>query len=181
MTTFDIDQLADWLDDEERSEDTLDFHGLHGYLTALVLCGEPLNDQWLETAIDQPLNDLPEDEATNVANACVELYRVIGEELYSDSNLTVSFEPTSDYQESDMQAWCQGFMEVVFELPEAWEHLDEEQLALLLLPIETASGFFEDEPDYQKLYKQPQLLKQMFNDIPELLTDMYLLINVPSK
>ena len=106
---------------------------------------------------------------------------MIGEELYSDSNLTVTFEPTTDYEESDMQAWCQGFMEIVFEAPDAWEHKDEEQLALLLLPIETASGFFEDEPDFQKLYKQPKLLKQMFNDIPELLTDIYLLFHAPSK
>jgi uncharacterized protein len=181
MTAFDIDELADWLEDESRSEECLDFHGLHGLLTALFLCGEPLSDHWLKSAIDQELTDLPEAEATSFANGCVNLYGVIGEELYSDSNLSVTFEPTSDYQDSDMQAWCQGFMEVVFELPESWAHKDEEQLALLLLPIETASGFFEDEPDFQSLYKQPKLLKQMFNDIPELLTDIYLLFHAPSK
>lgn len=181
MTAFDIDQLADWLDDDQRAEDCFDFHGLHGYLTALFLCGEPLSDDWLNSAVGQALVDLPEEEAIAFANACVELYNTIGEELYSDSNLTVTFEPTADYEDSDMQAWCQGFMEVVFELPDAWQHKEEEQLALLLLPIETASGFFVDEPDFKKLYKQPKLLKQMFNDIPELLTDIYLLFHAPSK
>lgn len=181
MTTFDIDQLADWLDEDSRSEDCFDFHGLHGFLTALFLCGEELNDEWLNSAIGQSLHDLPEEEAIGFANGCVALFKQIGDELYSDSNLTVSFEPTLDYEESDMQAWSQGFMEVVFELPEAWELKDEEQLAILLLPIETASGFFADEDDFKKLYKQPKLLKQMFDDIPELLTDIYLLFNVPSK
>ena len=127
MSTFDIDQLADWLDLEERNEDCLDIHGLHGYLTALFLCGEPLNDDWLASAIGQPLSELPEEEATLVANNCVELSSLIADELYSDSNLSVTFEPTVDYKDSDMEAWCQGFMEIVFELPEGWEHKDEEQ------------------------------------------------------
>ncbi len=181
MTTLDIDQLADWLDEEERHEDCFDIHGLHGFLTALFMCGEELDDNWLASAIGQPLTELPEQEAISFANSCVQLYKDISDELYSDSDLTVTFEPTIDYQNSDMEAWCQGFMEVVFELPDAWQHKDEEQLALLLLPIETASGFFADEPDFKTLYKQPKLLKQMFDDIPELLTDMYLLFHAPSK
>ncbi|WP_320822928.1 YecA family protein [Reinekea sp.] len=180
MTPLDIDQIADWLDAEQRCEDCFDFHGLHGFLTALFLCSEPLSDEWLSSAIDQPLSDLPDADAEAFSQGCVALYKQIGDELYSDSNLSVTFEPTVDYQDSDMEAWCQGFMEVVFERPEAWQHEDEEQLALLLLPIETASGFFVDEPDFQKLYSQPELLTQMFNDIPELLTDIYLLFHAPS-
>lgn len=181
MTTFDIDEMADWLEAEERSEDCFDIHGLHGYLTALYLCGEPLSDEWLNSAIGQPLTELPEQEAIEFANGCVELSKQIGDELYSDDTISLTFEPTTDWKDSDMEAWCQGFMEVVFDLPEAWEHPSEEQLSLLLLPIETASGYFEDEPDFQKIYKQPKLLKQLFNDIPEVLTDIYLLFNAPSK
>jgi uncharacterized protein len=181
MTTYDIDQIADWLDQDERHEECFDIHGLHGFLTALFLCGEQLNDEWLASAVGQPLTELVEDEAIGFANGCVELSKLIADELYSDSNLSVTFEPTKDWQDSDMSAWCQGFMEVVFELPDAWEHKDEEQLAVLLLPIEAASGFFEDEDDFKTLYKQPKLLQQMFNDIPELLTDLYLLFHAPSK
>lgn len=181
MTTLDIDQIADWLDEETRSEDCFDFHGLHGFLTALYICGETLTDDWLNSAVGQPLTDLPEDEASAFANGCVELFKQIGDELYSDSNMTVTFEPTVNYEGSDMEAWCQGFMEVVFELPDHWQHDDEEKLAMLLLPIETASGFFADELDFQKLYKQPKILTQMFNDIPEVLTDIYLLFHAPDK
>lgn len=181
MSAFDLDTLADWLEDENRAEDCMDIHMLHGLLTALFICGEPLSDEWLASAIDQPLTDLPEEEAVAFANGCVELGTLIGEELYSDSNLSLTWEPAAEWLDSDMQAWCQGFMEVVFALPEIWEHANEEQLSLLLLPIETASGFFEDEDDFRDLYKQPKLLKQMFNDIPELLTDMYLLFHAPGK
>lgn len=181
MTDIDLDALADWLDAEERHEDCFDIHGLHGFFTALFLCGEPISDEWLASAIGQPLTDLPEQEAISFANQCVDLYKLISDELYSDSDISLTFEPTVSWQDSDMEAWCQGFMEVVFELPDAWQHKDEEQLSVLLLPIETASGFFSDEPDFQKLYKQPKLLKQMFDDIPELLTDLYLLFHAPSK
>lgn len=181
MATFDLDEIADWLESEARSEDCLDIHGLHGYLTALMICGEPLSDEWLNSAIDQPLTELPEEEAMAFANSCVALLAQIGEELYADDSISLTFEPVSEWEGSDMEAWCQGFMEVVFELPDAWEHPNEEQLGVLLLPIEAASGYFVDEPDFKTLYRQPKLLKQMFNDIPEVLTDIYLLFNAPSK
>lgn len=181
MSTFDIDTLADWLDDEDRHEECMDIHQLHGLLTCLAISGEPLSDEWLTLAVSQPLTDLIEDEAYALANCATEMYQLISEELYSDANVSVTFEPDANWQESDMQAWCQGFMEGVFELEEAWAGVNEEQLSLLLLPIEAASGFFEDEPDFKALYSQPKLLKQMFNDIPELLTDLYLLFHAPSK
>ncbi|MFQ3281106.1 YecA family protein [Reinekea sp.] len=181
MSEIDVDQLADWLENEQRNEDCFDIHGLHGYLTALAICSEPLTDTWLATAIDQPLTELPEPEATYFANTCVELHGLILEELYSDDSISLTFEPTIDHEESDMEAWCQGFMEVVFELPEQWQHSDEEQMSVLMLPIEVASGFFVDEPDFIQFYKQKALLKQMFDEIPDILTDLYLLMNVPSK
>ena len=181
MSTFDLDTLADWLENDVRAEDCMDIHMLHGLLTALFICGEPLSDEWLASAIDQPLTDLPEEEAVAFANSCVSLIELIGEELYSDSDISLTWEPTTDWQDSDMQAWCQGFMEVVLQTPEAFEHANEEQLSVLMLPIEAASGFFEDEDDFKQLYRQPKLLKQMFNDIPELLTDLYLLFHAPGK
>ena len=181
MPPFDLDELADWLEADQRNDDCMDIHAFHGMMTALNICGEQLDDQWLADAIDQPLTQLPESEAIAFANASVALYKDIGEELYSDSNVSMTFEPTTNFEESDMQAWCQGFMEVVFKVPKAFEHKDEEQLALLLLPIEAASGFFTDEADFKQLYRQPKLLKQMFDDIPELLTDLYLLFHAPSK
>jgi uncharacterized protein len=181
MSEIDVDQLADWLENEQRQEDCFDIHGLHGYLTALAICSEPLTDTWLATAIDQPLTELPESEAAYFANTCVELHSLILEELYSDDSISLTFEPTVEYEDSDMEAWCQGFMEVVFELPEQWHHSDEEQMSVLMLPIEVASGFFVDEPDFKQFYTQKALLKQMFDEIPDILTDLYLFMNVPSK
>ncbi|MBU2865177.1 YecA family protein [Reinekea forsetii] len=181
MSEIDVDQLADWLESEQRSEDCFDIHGLHGYLTALAICSEPVSDEWLATAIDQPLTELEESEAIYFANTCVALHSQIAEELYSDDAITLTFEPTVDYQESDMEAWCQGFMEVVFELPEHFQHKDEEQMSVLMLPIEVASGFFAEEPDFKQFYQQKSLLKQMFDEIPDILTDLYLLLNVPTK
>lgn len=176
----DLDALADWLEDDQRSEDCLDIHGLHGYLTALVIAQEPLSDDWLNDTLDQPLADLPEAEARQFADSCVTLYQEISAELYSDDQVALSFEPDTDWEDSDMQAWAVGFMEVVFALPDRFTHSSEDDLATLLLPIEVASGLFADEADYRPLYRNKALLSQMFNDIPDILTDLYLLLNSPA-
>jgi uncharacterized protein len=175
----DLDALADWLDDDQRAEDCLDIHGLHGYLTALAICGQALADDWLRDALGQPLTELPEAEAQHFAANCVTLYREISDELYTDDQVALSFEPSTEWRDSDMQAWAIGFMEVVFALPDRWTHASEEDLATLLLPIEVASGLFAEEADYLPLYRDTTLLGQMFNDIPDVLTDLYLLLNSP--
>lgn len=179
MTELDLDALADWLEDDARPEECFDIHGLHGYLTALAICGEPLSDEWLGEALSMPLQELPEEDANWFAQACVTLHKTICDELYSDDQVSLTFEPTVDWQDSPMQFWCEAFMEVVFSLPEHWTHPQEENLATLLLPIEVASGLFADEADFQGFYRNPKLLKEMFDQIPELLTDLYLLLQSP--
>lgn len=181
MTEIDLDQLADWLESEQRPQDCLDIHGLHGYLTALAVCAEPLSDHWLAEALGGSLHDLPEAEAQWFADACVTLHRQIANELYADDAIGVTFEPTPQWQDSAMQLWCEAFMEVVFALPERWQHEREDDLATALLPIEVASGLFADEPDYQPIYRQPKLVRQMVEEIPELLTDLYLLLQAPPR
>ena len=181
MSEFDLDQLADWLEDDKRAEDCLDIHGLHGYLTALAVCGETLSDDWLAEALDQSLHDLPESEAQWFADQCVSLHGLIATELYSDDGVALTFEPTADWQDSPQQLWAEAFMEVVFSLPEHFQHDQEDSLATLLLPIEVASGLFADEADYQPIYRQPKLVRQMVNDLPEVLTDLYLLLQAPVK
>lgn len=179
MNELDLDALADWLEDDARPEECLDIHGLHGYLTALAVCAEPLSDDWLAQALAMPLQELPEAEAEWFAATCVELHRTIADELYGDDQVALTFEPTVEWQDSPMQFWCEAFMEVVFSLPEAFSHTQEDNLATLLLPIEVASGLFVDEPDYQAFYRNPKLLGEMFDQIPELLTDLYLLLQSP--
>jgi uncharacterized protein len=177
---FDLDALADWLDDDQRADDCLDIHGLHGYLTALAIAAEPLSDEWLNDTLGQSLTDLPEQEAQHFADACRAVYQEISDELYSDDQVGLTFEPNLAWEDSDMQAWAIGFMEVVFALPDRYTHSSEDDLATLLLPIEVASGLFADEPDYAPLYRNEALLSQMFNNIPDILTDLYLLLHSPA-
>lgn len=177
MQEIDLDQLADWLEDDSQADECLDINGLHGFITALAICAEPLTDAWLEEALARPL--VPED--TDATQQCHQLYQQVCEELYSDDQVAVTFEPETDWQDSPMQLWSEGFMEVVFALPECWTHPQEETLATALLPIEVASGLFVDEADFKPLYNNPRLLKEMFEQIPELLTDLYLLLQSPEK
>lgn len=177
MQEFDLDQLADWLEDEAQAEECLDINGLHGFITALAICAEPLTEDWLEDALARTLTPADKDAIAQ----CQQLYQQVCAELYSDDQVSVSFEPDTDWQDSPMQLWSEGFMEVVFALPERWTHPQEEALATALLPIEVASGLFVEEADFKPLYQSPTLLKEMFDQIPELLTDLYLLLQSPEK
>ncbi|MHA7878366.1 MAG: YecA/YgfB family protein [Saccharospirillum sp.] len=177
MHEFDLDALADWLDEDHQAEACFDIHGLHGYITALAICAEPLTAVWLEDALARPMTD---EDAGAIAQ-CQQLYQQVCSELYSDDQVAVTFEPDTHWQDSPMQSWCEGFMEVVIALPERWTHSEEDALATALLPIEVASGLFADEADFRPLYRNPKLLREMFDQIPELLTDLYLLLQSPDK
>lgn len=177
MEEIDLDQLADWLEEDGQAEECLDIHGLHGFITALAICAEPLTNAWLEEALARPLTTKDQ----GFTHQCQLLYQQVGEELYSDDQVAVTFEPETEWQDSPMQLWSEGFMEVVFALPERWTHPQEEALATALLPIEVASGLFIEEADFKPIYANPRLLKEMFEQIPELLTDLYLLLQSPEK
>ena len=66
-----------------------------------------------------------------------------------------------------------GFMEGVHLREEDWFGAEDEELGELILPIALASGMFEDE-SLEKLYQDPELVKELCQQIPESLSDLYL-------
>lgn len=182
MTDFAADDLADWLEHDKRHESCLDIHGAHGFLTALQVSASELEEVWLGEILGESLTKLTAQDASFFVDQCQQLYRLIGNELYAAADLAVPFDPTSPAADDPARvAWCQGFMEIVFAQPERWSHADEERLALLLLPIETGSMLFSEEDDFRQLYRQPKLLQQLLADIPQVVTDLYLLFHAPQR
>ena len=80
-----------------------------------------------------------------------------------------------------MQAFCCGFMEVVFATESQWFARDDQRIAVLLFPIEVGSGLFAAEPEFKKFETDGGLLWSTIQDMAEVLTDLYLIFNSGDK
>ena len=174
-----IDQLEDFLFSDAVSEDALDYPSLHGLLTAVAICSETIPQaEWLDSIFDgQPrYSDSAQQQLIEgllnreLAGIGAELDQEEPPELPCDLSLE---------QDSLLTPWCQGFMEGVFMREEAWFGDDESQIAELLLPIMIASELFDDDPELQQMRANAELINGLCEEIPDLLTDLYLQLRVP--
>ena len=112
-----------------------------------------------------------------------ELKARIARELASDEDLELPCELTlgdePDY--SDLRSWCIGFMEGVFLREEAWFSNDEELVSELLLPVMVASGLFADQPEFAEIHEDEDMVEDMAEHIPQVLTQLFLLFNAPEE
>ena len=83
--------------------------------------------------------------------------------------------------DADLRGWCIGFMEGVFLREGAWFENAEDEVSELLLPIMVGSGLFEDQPEFAEMASNPDLMDEMIEQIPEILTALFLLFNAPEE
>ncbi|WP_286786636.1 UPF0149 family protein, partial [Pseudomonas sp. UBA3153] len=83
--------------------------------------------------------------------------------------------------DSDLRGWCIGFMEGVFLRESVWFEDAEDEVSELLLPIMVGSGLFDEQPDFAEIAADPDLADSMVEQIPELLTALYLLCQAPEE
>jgi len=162
---------ADWV-----GEDALDFIGAIGGLTAHVILPT--------TQIDEIIfeQSLPQGQALiKWQNIKQEVCRELEEELYGETAFELPFELTDEIEDSDMQAFCCGFMEVVFANQNTWFDKEDERVSVLLLPLEVGSGLFSEEKDFVKFNEDGKLLWSTIQDMSEALTDLYLIFNSGDK
>jgi uncharacterized protein len=173
-----LDQLFDYFNDQARSDDCLDFYGLHGFLTAHVIGPVKKDAEALLHKIFDGMPDFADDTtAANITDLIVRLESQIGVELADEEQMAMPFVPNEKEDELEQQAWCAGFLELVFEDQDAWFQHGEESIATLMLPIETGSGLFDDEPDFKDIIDNKALHASIIGQIPEILVDLFLLIN----
>ena len=58
---------------------------------------------------------------------------------------------------------------------------DAEDLAQVLLPIMVGSGLFDEQPEFAEIARDRNLVDEMVEQIPELLTALFLLCNAPEE
>jgi len=182
LSEDELDQLFDYFNADERSEDCLDFYGLHGLLTAHCISPVKLD---ITAIINKVFDGNPDFTSAELAkdytDLIARLLKQIENELVDDEQVALPFDLSTDLENDEQHSWCAGFLDLVFEQQDDWFAIDEEAVATLLLPIEVGSELFADEDDFKEIAKDKPLKQNIINQIPEVLIDLFLLTQVPVK
>ncbi len=177
-------RLQVFLDADDLHEEALDFVAAHGYLTALSICPEPVpEEEWIAALFAEPPHYRDSTEKAAIESALFQLRAHSGRQLASDEDMELPCElELGDVpDDSDLRGWCIGFMEGVFLRESVWFEDAEEEVSELLLPIMVGSGLFDDQPEFADIAADPELTDEMVARIPELLTALYLICQVPEE
>ncbi len=176
-----IDELETFLFSTAVSEEALDYPSLHGLLTAIAICPVAIDEaEWLETLFDGQPNYADSAQQARIEALLRRELLGICDELEHEEPPELPCDLSLD-EDSLLTVWCQGFMEGVFMRDKAWFGDHEEEMAELLLPMMIASELFEDDAELQKMRADTQLMQGLCEEIPDLLTDTYLLFRVPEQ
>ena len=94
-----LDQLFDYFNDQARSDDCLDFYGLHGFLTAHVIGPVKKDAEALLHKIFDGMPDFADDTtAANITDLIVRLESQIGVELADEEQMAMPFVPNRYYR-----------------------------------------------------------------------------------
>lgn len=171
------------LDKHSIDDGTLDFHGVHGFLTAMTICPLEVGQKEVFAAIFDGDVTVPEADSERLdqylALILTDIDRGFNDE---DEGFTLSCEGELDTHDDDsLTNWCIGFMVAHFMDEDRWFIRDEQEVCELLLPIMLASGLFDDEEEFKEIRKDSKLTEDMCSQIPEVLMELYLMFNSPEE
>lgn len=180
-----LDQLYDYLESDLVDPEALDIIGLHGFMIALAICPEEVPTQeWLPVVF----NGIPKFDASLSEQQVISWLEAMLAEtrtaLYRGQTIELPFEPMLEEEESldesDVSAWCAGFMEAVMLREETWFNDNEQEVAELLLPFMAISCLFPDE-ELDDLVSDLDTVNRLAEQLQELLVDLYLLFHAPAE
>ncbi|TBU95354.1 UPF0149 family protein [Phytopseudomonas dryadis] len=179
-----LSRLQAFLDADELHEEALDYVAAHGYLTALSICPDKVEQrEWIDALFSEPPHYRSDAERDDIEATLVQLQAHIARQLASDDEPEVPCELDlgDDPDDSDLRGWCIGFMEGVFLREAVWFDDAEDEVSELLLPIMVGSGLFDEQPEFAEIARDRDLVDSMIEQIPELLTALFLLCNAPEE
>ena len=177
-------RLQVFLDADDLHEEALDYIAAHGYLTALCICSEQVPErEWIDALFSEPPKYKDDTEREAIEATLVQLKAHIARQLASDEDMELpcDLDLGEEPDLSDLRGWCIGFMEGVFLREAAWFENAEDEVSELLLPIMVGSGLFEEQPEFDEIAADRDLVDSMIEQIPEVLTALYLLFQAPEE
>lgn len=171
--------LQDFLDGDDNT-DGLDSVATHGFLCALTVGPEaPDLDVWLLALFDGQPVCADEAQAKAITSALVAWQKEIHAALYHGQPVTLPCALTLKATEpTDLNGWCVGFMEGMFLKEASWYDSDEDLIADLTLPMVILSDLIDD-PELQHIRRDVKLTRELAQQIPDVLTELYLHFNAP--
>ncbi|QEY64073.1 YecA family protein [Metapseudomonas lalkuanensis] len=179
-----LSRLQAFLDADDLHEEALDYVATHGYLSALSICPDQVPErEWIDALFSEPPHYRSDAEREEIESTLLALKAHIARQLASDEDpeLPCDLDLGEDPDDSDLRGWCIGFMEGVFLREETWFESAEEEVSELLLPIMVGSGLFDEQPEFAEIARDRNLVDEMVEQIPELLTALFLLCNAPEE
>ncbi|WP_339409938.1 MULTISPECIES: YecA family protein [unclassified Pseudomonas] len=179
-----LSRLQAFLDADELHDEALDYIAAHGYLTALSICPQPVPErEWIDALFSEPPHYRSDAEREEVEATLIQLQSHIARQLASDDDPEVPCELDlgDEPDDSDLRGWCIGFMEGVFLREAVWFDDAEDEVSELLLPIMVGSGLFDEQPEFAEIARDRDLVDSMVEQIPELLTALFLLCHAPEE
>ena len=179
-----LTRLQEFLDSDDLHEEALDYVAAHGYLTALSICPEQVPErEWIDALFAEPPHYRDEAQRQDIEHALVQLKARIAQQLASDEDMELpcDLDLGEEPDLSDLRGWCIGFMEGVFLREAVWFEDAEDEVSELLLPIMSVSGLFDEEPEFGEVAADRTLLDSMVEQIPEVLTELFLVCQAPEE
>lgn len=179
-----LSRLQAFLDADDLHEEALDYVAAHGYLTALSICPEQVPErEWIDALFAEPPHYRSDAEKAEIEETLVQLKTHIGRQLASDEDMELpcDLDLGDEPDDSDLRGWCIGFMEGVFLREGVWFEDAEDEVSELLLPIMVGSGLFDEQPEFDEIARDRDLVDDMIDQIPELLTALFLLCQAPDE
>lgn len=173
MAALDLDYLSNYLDGDEN-EFGLDFAATHGFLCAVAVGPELKN--WLSLLFDENEKKVPAQIIEQVKQWLTDIRQT----LANEELIEFPFEIEEADVDSSLGDWSVGFVDAMFLNEEAWFTDEiEDTLVELTLPIMVFSGIDEEDPQMESFRRNGQLMDDLAQEIPENLTDIYLLYHAP--
>lgn len=179
-----LSRLQAFLDADDLHEEALDYVAAHGYLTALSICPEQVPErEWIDALFAEPPHYRSDAEKAEIEETLIQLKTHIGRQLASDEDMELpcDLDLGDAPDDSDLRGWCIGFMEGVFLREGVWFEDAEDEVSELLLPIMVGSGLFDEQPEFDDIARDRDLVDDMIDQIPELLTALFLLCQAPDE
>ncbi len=171
--------LQDFLDGDDNA-DGLDYVATHGFLAALTVGPDvPELAAWLPALFDEQPVCADAVLAKRIAEALQAWQKEIHAALYHGQPVALPCALTLKATEStDLNDWCVGFMEGMFLKEASWYDADEDYVADLTLPMVVLSDLIDD-PELQHIRRDVKLTRELAQQIPDVLTELYLHFHAP--
>ncbi len=160
----------------DTGADPMPYLCAHGFMTAQAICASGnTQDEIIAVMLDSDVT-LSTDARVAFTTLLTQLTHSIDRAFNEEEVIDL---PLSMDDKDQLSDWCTGFMEAHFLAEQRWFETHEQEVCELLLPVMLASGLFSDEPDFQHILSDSQLTEDMYEQIPDVLMELYLLFNSP--